>query len=173
MLADGRVVEESRDIMIWALSQNDPQGWLRVMQQDPVEAAAFLDRLDGDFKTHLDRYKYATRFDAAAGEYHRQEGASFLGDLEARLAAGGPQQNAQNETGGLALWGGAMGLLDFAALPFVRQFRIAGPQWFDSRPWPHLHSWLRGFLDSPEFASIMHKYTPWQPGEDGIAFPPG
>jgi glutathione S-transferase len=173
VLADGRVVEESRDIMIWALSQNDPQGWLRVMQQDPVEAAAFLDRLDGDFKTHLDRYKYATRFDAAAGEYHRQEGASFLGDLEARLAAGGPQQNAQNETGGLALWGGAMGLLDFAALPFVRQFRIAGPQWFDSRPWPHLHSWLRGFLDSPEFASIMHKYTPWQPGEDGIAFPPG
>lgn len=172
VLADGQVIEESRDIMIWALSQNDPDGWLQVMHRDPAEAADFLDRLDGDFKTHLDRYKYASRFDAAAAEYHRQEGASFLHDLEVRLSAGPAQQKFQNETRKVALWGGAMGVLDFAALPFVRQFRIADPQWFDSRPWPHLHRWLQGFLDSPDFANIMQKYTPWQPGEDGVAFPP-
>ena len=159
VLADGQVVEESRDIMIWALSQNDPQGWLRVMQQDPAEAAAFLDRLDGDFKTHLDRYKYASRFDPATALEHRAAGAAMLAQFDARLA---------NQTG---LSGEKNGLLDFAALPFVRQFRIANPVWFDAQLWPHLHRWLQAFLESQQFASVMKKYTVWQGGDDGVAFP--
>ena len=63
------------------------------------------------------------------------------------------------------------GLLDFAALPFVRQFRIADPVWFDAQPWPHLHRWLQAFLESQQFASIMKKYTVWQEGNDGVTFP--
>ena len=63
------------------------------------------------------------------------------------------------------------GLLDFAALPFVRQFRIANPVWFDAQPWPHLHRWLQAFLESQQFASVMKKYTVWQEGDDGVAFP--
>ena len=57
------------------------------------------------------------------------------------------------------------------SLPFIRQFRIADPHWFDSQTWPHLHQWLQGFLTSARFASVMEKYSPWQPGEDGVTFP--
>ena len=70
-----------------------------------------------------------------------------------------------------ALSGAHQGLLDFASLPFIRQFRIADPHWFDSQTWPHLHQWLQGFLTSARFASVMEKYSPWQPGEDGVTFP--
>ncbi|MGB2159121.1 MAG: glutathione S-transferase, partial [Candidatus Puniceispirillaceae bacterium] len=58
-----------------------------------------------------------------------------------------------------------------ASLPFVRQFRIADPDWFDAQPWPHLHRWLADFLNSPRFAAIMRKYSPWQEGAPGVSFP--
>ena len=64
---DGHVIDESRDIMTWALQQSDPRGWLRLWQDDPAFCDAFLDRLDGPFKKQLDRYKYATRFESAIG----------------------------------------------------------------------------------------------------------
>ena len=70
-----------------------------------------------------------------------------------------------------SLSGEKNGLLDFAALPFVRQFRIANPVWFDAQPWPHLHRWLQAFLESQQFASVMKKYNVWQEGDDGVAFP--
>ena len=158
-LADGTVLEESRDVMPWALSQNDPDGWLNVQHRDPDHTAAFLDALDGPFKTHLDRYKYASRFDPATALEHRAAGAAMLAQFDARLA---------NQTG---LSGEKNGLLDFAALPFVRQFRIADSAWFDAQPWPHLHSWLQAFLESHQFASVMKKYTVWQEGNDGVTFP--
>ena len=158
-LADGTVLEESRDVMQWALSQNDPDGWLDVQHHDPDHAAAFLDALDGPFKTHLDRYKYASRFDPDTALEHRAAGAAMLAEFETRLATRPSLSGEKN------------GLLDFAALPFVRQFRIANPVWFDAQPWPHLHRWLQAFLESQQFASVMKKYTVWQEGDDGVAFP--
>ena len=154
-----QVLEESRDVMQWALSQNDPDGWLDVQHQDPDHTAAFLDALDGPFKTHLDRYKYASRFDPDAALEHRTAGAAMLAEFETRLATRPSLSGEKN------------GLLDFAALPFVRQFRIADPVWFDAQPWPHLHRWLQAFLESPQFASVMKKYAAWQEGDDGVAFP--
>ena len=158
-LADGTVLEESRDVMQWALSQNDPDGWLDVQHQDPDHTAAFLDALDGPFKTHLDRYKYASRFDPDTALEHRAAGAAMLAEFETRLAARPSLSGEKN------------GLLDFATLPFVRQFRIANPVWFDAQPWPHLHRWLQAFLESQQFASVMKKYTVWQEGDDGVVFP--
>jgi len=159
-LADGTVIDESRDIMMWALTQSDPDGWLAVWQRDKDAALRFLDQLDGPFKAHLDRYKYASRYDKSAAVMHRDSGAAFLGDLDRSLS------------GQAALSGAAMGVLDFASLPFVRQFRIADPQWFDAQPWPHLHRWLSAFLISPRFARIMHKYEPWDAAASPVLFPP-
>ena len=158
-LGDGHIIEESRDIMIWALSRHDPERWLAVTEQAPQTCTDFLDRLDGPFKTHLDRYKYASRYDPEAAEYHRDAGAEMLAECERSLATNP------------ALSGAHQGLLDFASLPVIRQFRIADPHWFDSQTWPHLHQWLQGFLTSSRFAGVMEKYSPWQPGEDGVTFP--
>jgi glutathione S-transferase len=124
---DGRVIDESRDIMLWALDQHDPEGWRAPLDADSGHVDAFFDRLDGPFKTHLDRYKYASRFDPDAALTHRTTGAATLADFD-QLLASQP-----------ALSGAHLALLDFASLPFVRQFRIADPDWFQAQPWPHLH----------------------------------
>lgn len=158
-LVDGKVLEESRDVMQWALARNDPDGWLDVQHRDPEGAAAFLDALDGPFKTHLDRYKYASRFDPEAALMHREAGAAMLAEFDAKL---GSQPSLSGEKNGL---------LDFATLPFVRQFRIADPVWFDEQPWPYLNRWLQTFLESRLFASVMKKYAVWQEGGDGVTFP--
>jgi hypothetical protein len=63
-------------------------------------------------------------------------------------------------------------LLDFASLPFLRQFRIADIEWFDAQNWPDLHLWLQAFLTSQRFDRVMHKYSPWHEGEQGVDFPP-
>ena len=158
-LVDGTVLEESRDVMQWALGQNDPAGWLDVQHHAPDRTASFLDALDGPFKTHLDRYKYASRFDVRAALEHRTAGAAILAEFDASLAS---QPSLSGEK---------HGLLDFATLPFVRQFRIADPVWFDAQPWPHLHHWLQDFLESRQFASVMKKYAIWQHGADAVSFP--
>ena len=162
---DGVIIEESRDIMLWALQNSgDPQSWLSGWLRDKQATEAFLDHLDGPFKTDLDKYKYATRFasnqqDAAQlARHHRQLGAAFISKLNEQLTA----QAYLN--------GSEAGLADYAALPFVRQFRIADASWFDSQDWPALHTWLQAFLTSARFADIMQKYTPWQPGDELVVF---
>ena len=162
---DGQVIEESRDIMFWALQKSgDPEHWLSGWERDATGLQAFLDQLDGPFKTNLDKYKYSSRFaedKADAAElacFHRAEGAAFLQEINARLNAH-PFLN-----------GGEAGLADYAALPFVRQFRIADIPWFDEQEWPALHQWLQRFLASQRFADIMYKYTPWKPGDVPVIF---
>lgn len=162
---DGQIIEESRDIMFWALQESgDPEGWLSGWHQDKAATEAFLEQLDGPFKTDLDKYKYATRFaqdkaDAAElAAHHRTQGAAFLALMNVRLTEQ-PFLNGQQA-----------GLTDYASLPFVRQFRIADISWFDSQDWPALHHWLQAFLTSQRFAAIMHKYSPWQPGDEPLFF---
>ena len=84
----------------------------------------------------------------------------FLTEIDQRLGSA---------TGYLS--GANYGVLDAAALPFVRQFRGVDEIWFDAQPWPHLHRWLQAFLGSSQFASVMKKYAAWQEGDDGVAFP--
>ncbi|MBL6596225.1 MAG: glutathione S-transferase [Candidatus Puniceispirillum sp.] len=159
VLADGTVIDESRDVMFWVLGRNDPDGWLTIWRQDPQRVTAFLDRLDGPFKDDLDRYKYASRYAGADAKAHQASGAGFLHELDKAL----------EQTG--ALSGTNLGILDFASLPFVRQFRIANPDWFDAQPWPHLSVWLQAFLDSARFQQIMEKYPQWNEGASPIIFP--
>ena len=132
---DGHVIDESRDIMIWALQQSDPRGWLRPWQADREFCDAFIDRLDGPFKQQLDRYKYASRFEPSIGQQSRQDACVFLTEIN---------QFLESRAGHLS--GADFGVLDAATLPFVRQFRGVDEIWFDSQPWPNLHRWLGMFL---------------------------
>ena len=152
VLVDGEVIiEESRAIMDWALSRNDPEGWRQ--RRD----AALIDECDGPFKHHLDRYKYAARYEGADAIEHRREAMAFIDKLEARLAEAP------------FLCGATRGLADIAIFPFVRQFRIADPAWFDAAPIPRVQKWLKGLSASPLFLSVMDKYPPWK--ETGEEFP--
>jgi len=151
VLPDGRVIEESLDIMRWALTQRDPEGWL--VRDDPALIAAN----DGPFKRDLDRYKYPDRHGVDAA-VHRDHGLAFLHRLEARLAT-----TAQ-------LCGPERGLADAAIVPFVRQFAAVDRNWFDARPLPRLRAWLAGHLTSSLFDAIMVRVPPWTPGDAPVVF---
>ena len=152
VLPAGRVIDQSLDVMHWALGQNDPEGWLE------RDNAALIERNDGPFKHHLDRYKYPERHgsDAVA---HRDSRLAFLADLDSRLAEHGQ------------LCGKERGLADMAVMPFVRQFAATDPVWFDSQPLPHLQRWLAAHLESGLFESVMGKVAPWRENDPVSVFP--
>jgi len=152
LLPDGRVIDESLDIMRWALAQNHPAGWLA--RDDALLIAAN----DGPFKHHLDRYKYPDRYGSDPAE-HRAAGLALLGVLEERLG-----QSAY-------LCGGAMGLADAALMPFIRQFAETDRAWFDALPLSHLQAWLAGLLGSPLFAAAMMRLAPWKSSDAPVRFP--
>lgn len=159
VLPDGKVIEESLDIMHWALAQFDPEEWLAPMGSARDELLALISDNDGPFKHHLDRYKYTTRYEGADSSEHRAEGAQFLRQLDDRLAAR-PY-----------LMGDRFSIADAAIFPFVRQFANADRIWFDASDMPHLQRWLGLNLTSPRFAHIMKKYPKWDSGTPGITFP--
>jgi glutathione S-transferase len=151
--ADGQVLEESLDVMLWALGQADPDGWL-APQDAPLERALeLIGRADTDFKSNLDTYKYASRFTPDAADAARQNGAGFLADLDDILRTK-PY-----------LFGQVPSLADMAIAPFVRQFANVDRNWFDAQDWPGLQHWLNTFLRSEIFESIMLKYPKWQSGD--------
>lgn len=159
--AQGAVIDQSLDIMLWALRGHDPDGWLRPSQGTLEDMLALVAECDGAFKRHLDGYKYPDRQpeverDAAR---HRAEGAAFLQALDARL------QSSR------CLFGDNPALADIAIAPFVRQFAQVDPGWFDAQPWPHLHAWLSARLNAPVFARVMEKHSQWRTGNPGISFP--
>lgn len=158
VLDDGRVIDESLDIMLWALERNDPRGWLSPDDGERARQMALIARNDGPFKQHLDRYKYATRYDDADPEAEREAGFEVLRVLDQLVA----------ENGFLA--GATVGLADIAIFPFVRQFRIADPDWFDAQDIAPLQGWLSGLMDSQLFQDIMIKRQPWSPGDPEILF---
>lgn len=155
----GRVIEESLDIMRWTLARSDPQQWLSPPAGTLEDMLALIERCDGEFKHHLDRYKYANRYEGANAAEHREQAAAFLRELEARL-----------ETSAW-LFGDRPALADIAIAPFVRQFAIADPAWFNQQPWPRLRAWLDGLLHSKAFEHVMRKYPQWKSGESGVEFP--
>ncbi|WP_286829027.1 MULTISPECIES: glutathione S-transferase [Kordiimonas] len=159
MLADGTVIDESLDVMRWALEQHDPDGWLTPEAGTLADMLALIAGCDGDFKHHLDRYKYATRYEDVDPLEHRQAAEVFLAKLEARL----------QDTGWL--FGGRACLADYAVLPFMRQFASVDRVWFDSAPYPALRAWLKAFMDGDFFKSVMKKYPQWQPGDAEADFP--
>ena len=151
VLGNGKIIEESLEIMLWTLSHHDPAGWLALAPADLEQTRALIADNDGDFKFHLDRYKYAGRQPGEAPEVHREKASRFLMRLQARL------------TGSAFLFGSEASLADMAILPFVRQFAFADRDWFDRQPWSKLRNWLDAWIASPLFESIMVKHEFWCP----------
>ena len=148
---DGEVVDQSIDIMRYALERNDPEGWLR------GDDGVLIERIDGPFKHHLDRYKYHTRYNVDPA-IHRDAALEILGELNHRLT---DQRNLCGDTRTLA---------DIASFPFVRQFANHDRAWFDAQPLPHLAQWLDRHLTSDLFAAIMTKFPAWKPGDEPVIF---
>ena len=138
---EGRVIEESLEIMQWALAQHDPDDWL--LQGDP--AVALIAENDQVFKHHLNRYKYAERYPEQPMEHYRAEGEVFLQKLEGLLA--------EREY----LLAEHLSLADAALAPFVRQFAHVDRQWFAGTAYDRLQAWLHRFLESPLFTAVMAK----------------
>lgn len=172
VLPDGRVIEESLDIMLWALETNDPQRWLQPQMGDREDMLALVRACDQEFKPMLDRYKYPQRYENVDAMEQRAGGAQWLQGLEDRLvAADGAGKTDEEEGSAIAgLFGARACLADAAIMPFVRQFAQVDREWFDAQPWPTLHAWLAAWLESPLFARVMVRHTPWQGGQ-GPKFP--
>lgn len=154
LVADDETVEESFDVMLWALSRQDPEHLLDF----PGGGRDLIAENDGPFKSALDRYKYHTRH-GSDREGEREKACLFLNRLDAMLADK-PW-----------LYGQAPRLPDLAILPFIRQFANTDRAWFDAQNWPALRGWLDRFTASPRFASIMTKYPVWQAGDPVTYFP--
>jgi glutathione S-transferase len=156
VLSDGRVVEESLDVMQWALEYRDPLNWLEgeALESDWISAC------DGDFKHWLDRYKYSERYPEHTAEDYRQKAETFVQKLEDWLSVsdwvGGDAANA----------------VDVALFPFIRQFAGVDPSWWQQAPYPKVRLWLENWLNSALFSAIMAKYPRWESGQPGERFPP-
>ncbi len=155
----GQVLEESLDIMNWALSQGDPAHWQTHHLACHEEAVNLVKQCDQDFKINLDRYKYPNRYDLMDGSVHRELGAQYLFKLEERL------RRFAHLVSPAWTW------VDAAIAPFVRQFARTDRAWFDDQPWPALKNWLENFEQSPEFQVVMHKYKVWHQDAKPVAFP--
>jgi glutathione S-transferase len=156
-LPEGKVIEESRDIMVWALEHNDKQGLLdaKLIKQ----ANDLLDKNDHEFKHWLDHYKYADRYPEMSQAEYQERGEVFLQSLETLLS-----KNAY-------LLGDSISIADIGIMPFVRQFAHVDRDVFYGLPYPKLQRWLQDWLEHPLFKQAMTKFDPWQEGDEVIIFP--
>jgi glutathione S-transferase len=156
VLPDGHVIDESWEIMLWALRRRDPDGWLGENNIHVDAAIPLVIENDTSFKYLLDRYKYADRYPEYSRNHYRSEAENYLLKLEKRLRATG------------YLLGDTMSIADAAIFPFIRQFAEVDKHWFEQAPYASLQSWLKEFLDSERFAAVMNKYSVWHPGDPAV-----
>lgn len=152
-LSDGMVIDESLDIMQWALTQHDPQHWL---PDNPIrrgEVNRLIDMNDTEFKHHLDHYKYSDRFPEQSMLSYRKQAEEFLLQLDKIL-----QQQPY-------LTGCTISLADIALLPFIRQFANVDKTWFYQTSYKKLQTWLDHLLATTLFNDVMKKYPRWQAGD--------
>jgi len=149
LLADGTVIEESLDIMLWSLDESLLVGdWKEL-----------VDANDGEFKHHLDRYKYNNRYEnPLLPEEHRNHVVEFLEIYNQRLSESS------------YLCGDDCTIADYALAPFVRQFANTDRPWFDDLPLPYLHRWLSEMLESETFRNCMVKHPQWKEEDELVLF---
>ncbi len=162
LLPEGRIIEESLEIMLYVLAKHDPESWLPASTEQ-YAAMTLIKENDGPFKSHLDRTKYPDRFrakgEAVNVEREREEALGFLIKLDGILSKHP------------FLAGTTPGLADMAILPFVRQFVNIDREWFQEHSLKHATRWLDEFLAGALFKSIMIKYEKWEIDQSPIVFP--
>ena len=142
VLLNDTVIEQSLDIMQWALQQSDADGWLEV---DAELTKQLITENDGSFKQALDCYKYPERYPKETAADYRAHGEAFLQKLELLLH----QSSFLVDT--------KIGLADIAIFPFIRQFAAVDSAWFDTAPYPKLRAWLNQLVGSELFEAVMKK----------------
>ena len=159
LILENVVIDESLDIINWVIRRNNIfNDNLKSDQLDITEN--LIKKFDDKFKHHLDRYKYATRYENSDSDFHRTECLKILIDLEAITSESD------------WIFGEELNKLDISIFPFIRQFRIANPKWFDSLlEISKIKKILNNYLNSEEFKKIMLKYDEWKSGSDPVYFP--
>ena len=147
------ILDESLEIMIWALKINDPNNWLR----ETDKSLELIETCDGPFKNALDRTKYPNRYPDENAVENRVLASDFLDLIESQLNP--------------CLFGESFNLADIAILPFIRQFAHIDFDWFLSQPWPKTAQWLENFKTSEMFNSVMKKYPKWEENDPVTLFP--
>ena len=148
------IIDESIDIMIWALRKNDPNGWLNM----PDEGYGLIDEVEKKFKPYLDQTKYASRFPKIDSEISRRLAVDYL-------------INFDNKIEGQFLFGNQPKLADVAIFPFVRQFANIDINWFNKFQWKKLKDWLDFFVGSKMFIKSQKKFDQWTLAADPVFFP--
>ena len=156
-ITEETTIEESLEIMMWALKQADPQGLLDNKSQ--FQAKSLIEQNDNEFKQWLDRYKYADRHPEMTQSEYREKGEVFLQVLESLL------------TDNIYLLGDNPTIADIGIMPFVRQFAHVDREVFYNLPYPNLQRWLQHWLEHPLFVQAMTKFQPWQEGDEVVVFP--
>jgi glutathione S-transferase len=156
-LPDSTVIDQSYEIMLWALNTDDPDRWLRALENPTHQE--LIEENDGSFKKSLDTYKYANRHPERTEEEHRKTGEKFLQKLEAQLSnhAFLIDENPS--------------LTDAAIFPFIRQFTRVDPEWFLQAEYPKLKKWLEYFYISSTLEKTMKKYKQWSKEDKTTLFP--
>lgn len=163
-LKNHRVIDESIDIMHWAMNENpsrdrqNANSWQATETMSTDEVDALINQNDFEFKEQLDKYKYSDRHPEHPQHYYLEQAIPFLEQLENRLAKS-PY-----------LGGSQFRFPDAAILPFIRQFSMVEPKTFDSLALPNTQHWLAKGLKSDLFVSVMTKYSIWQPVESSPVF---
>ena len=149
LILEDKIIDESIEIINWVLDQNNifkdniSSEQIKITEQ-------IIDIFDNKFKYHLDRYKYSNRYENADKKFHQKECLDILIDLEKVISDGN------------WFFGNDLNKLDISILPFLRQFRIADPHWFDSlKQIPKIQKLLYNFLDSNLLNQIMFSYEVW------------
>ena len=144
------IIDESIEIMLWALKLNDPQNLLQAEDSNNLDAMLKLIwRNDKEFKPNLEVYKLARRFHKKSELADRKLCEDFVAELERKLENGD------------YLMGDQPSLADYALLPFIRQFARVDRKWYLQSPYPRLRDWLNRHLQMPLFTKAMAKYPLW------------
>ncbi len=157
--ANGDVIDESWQIMLWALRQNDPDSWPGENEKLVTDVEMLLEMNDYSFKSDLDHYKYADRYPEFPVEHYRIQGEEFLQDLEEILSES------------QYLLGKNISAADIAIFPFIRQFANVDKPWFDQSPYPNLQAWLECLVGSSLFEAVMLRLPVWQEGDQPCIYP--
>ena len=156
---DGSAIDESLDIMLWALKQNDPNNLLFEHDENAFsDMMGFIRRNDSEFVEALNKYKAASRYHDIDEVYCRQYCELFISDLEQRLMKYD------------FLMGATPSLVDYAILPFIRQFSRVDRKWYLQAPYPKLQKWLDKHYQNPIFSKVMKKYPRWLDNKESIVF---
>ncbi len=159
LMADGIVIEESIDIINWAIKKKNIFK-NNISKKDELLTEEIIKLFDTEFKYHLDRYKYSSRYKDSKRNYHRDICIGVLLKIELLVSK--------------KHWffGKNINKIDISILPFIRQFRVADPEYFDQhKKIINIKNYLNNFLNSSLYHQIMHKYETWTESSEVVYFP--